>query len=352
MPSPADHSRVVTVNETDRCLDAVQLEKLEQSFRSWGKAPKRADHKHSRSRIVLIFLMIRYSGARLSEVLNLNPLKDIDFSRHTVRFLKNASGKQMLSREVQIPEFLSLEIRKILDGTGTAANRDSLFRIDPGHVRRKFYERAQSCGIDKEMGAPDVIRKSRAVELMQNNVPLPVVQKILGHSTPNLTASYVAFSDADIKRVAEFYIEKESKRKTSARNSFFGKIQNIRKGEIQALVAVATVDGNFISAMITIDSLVRLGLKTGALITAEVKAPWVSLSRTDPGPDCSAENRFRGTVKRITSGPVITEFVLQISDGLDLCAIVTTESSQKLDLKVGQTAWAVFNSFSVVLHSE
>jgi molybdate transport system regulatory protein len=65
----------------------------------------------------------------------------------------------------------------------------------------KFYERAAACGFPKELGGPDAIRKSRAVELMQNNLPLPVVQRILGHSTPNLTASFVSFSDDDIRQV-------------------------------------------------------------------------------------------------------------------------------------------------------
>jgi len=37
-------------------------------------------------------------------------------------------------------------------------------------------------------------------------------------------SSYVAFSDNDIQQVAKYFIEKESFRKTSARNSFFGKI--------------------------------------------------------------------------------------------------------------------------------
>ena len=59
--------------------------------------------------------------------------------------------------------------------------------------------------------------------------------------------------------------------------------------------------------MITNDSLVRLGLKVGKLLTAEVKAPWVILHKGEVEPECSAENRFFGTIERIISGRLTSE---------------------------------------------
>jgi len=226
----------------------------------------------------------------------------------------------------------------------------SLFKVDPGHVRRKFYERAAACGFPKELGGPDVIRKSRAVELMQNNLPLPVVQRILGHSTPNLTASLVSFSDDDVHQVARFFLEKESRRKTSARNTFFGKIRAIHRGDIQAKVELITIGGDQITTVITNDSLGRLGLKAGTLITAEVKAPMVVLQKGDKEPKCSAENMFQGTIENISKGKVTTEYVVRIADGTQLCSLVTSESSRRLELSEHDPVWAMFNSFSVILN--
>ena len=180
----------------------------------------RSDVRLSRRRILLIFLLIRYTGAKLNEVLALNPLWDINLDRQSVIFGKPDATPDRPSREVQIPETLAREIQAALDDIGFQKSRDSLFSVDPGHVRRKFYARAAACGFPKELGGPDAIRKSRAVELMRNNMPLPVVQKILGHSTPNLTASFVSFSDDDIQQVANFFLEKESSRKTSFTEMF------------------------------------------------------------------------------------------------------------------------------------
>ena len=346
------HARIVSMPEKAQCLDPVQMGRLEQSFRSWTDGSLRADVRLSRRRILLIFLLIRYTGAKLNEVLTLRPFQDIDF-RHHIVFLGGTEKKNgRPQRKVQIPEVLSEEIRSLLDDPAFKKYLGSVFKVDPGHVRRKFYERALDSGFPPAMGAPEIIRKSRAVELMQSNMPLPVVQRILGHSTLNVTASYVAFSDDDIQKVAKYFSEKESSRKTSARNSFFGKIRSIRKGDIQTKVEMITVGGDMVTTVITNDSLSKLGLKVGSLITAEVKAPWVTLQKGDREPESTAENRFAGTIARINRGEITTEYVVRISDGTELCSVVTTENAGQMGFQENNRVWVMFNSFSVVLHTD
>ncbi len=346
----ASHSRIVAVPDGSRCLDTVQLNQLEESFRRWLEAAVRRDVRLSRKRILLIFLLIRYTGAKLNEVLELNPFQDIDPDRQSVVFGKEDVAPDGAAREVQMPERLSQEIQAALQDAAFQQSLSSLFHVDPGHVRRKFYERASACGFPKELGGPDAIRKSRAVELMQSNVPLPVVQRILGHSTPNLTAALVSFADEDIRQVTRIFLEKESRRKTSARNTFFGKISIIQKGDIQAKVELVTFGGYAVTTVITNDSLARLGLKVGTLVIAEIKAPWVVLQKGDEEPESSAENKFHGTIERIIKGKVTTEYVVKIADGTQLCSLVTSKSSRKLGLQENDPVWAIFNSFSVVLH--
>ena len=182
-----------------------------------------------------------------------------------------------------------------------------MLKLDPAHVRRKLYERAEAIGLRRELGAPEVIRRSRAVELMQGNVPLPVVQKILGHSTPSLAASYVKFSEEEMRRAETFFIDRENRRKTSARNAFFGKIKSLIKGDVQARVEISAPGGYCISAVITNHSLERLGLKRGGLVAAEVKAPWVTIHRSAEDPASSADNVLAAAVERIVRGKVTAE---------------------------------------------
>jgi len=350
IPGSVNHARILSVGDNGRCLDTVQLETLEQSFRSWAEAPDRLDIKSSRKRILMIFLLIRHTGARLSEVLYLAPSNDIDYKNNLVRLCKGGAKSGRPCREVEISEALSAEIQKTLDDFQLASNFTETFWVDPGHVRRKFYERAEAIGMPRELGTPDVIRRSRAVELLQSNMPLPVVQKILGHSTPNLAASYVEFSDEEMREVARYFVDKESLRKTSARNAFFGKIHRIHKGDVQSIIEFTSVGGYPISAVITNHSLARLGLKRGALVMAEVKAPWVMLYKADKEPYSTAENIFSGRVQRITSGKITTEVVVKISDGTELCSVITEESKKRLNLQGNDIIWVGFNAFAVVLH--
>jgi len=340
------------LNRTDNCLDTLQLNQMEQSFRKWAGSSRRADISLSRKRILMIFLLIRYTGARLNEVLALNPFEDIDYNRQVVCFGKNGSEKGWKIREVQISEDLSNELRTALEDSLLKMPPASCFQVDPGHVRRKFYERAAACGFLPAHGAPDAIRRSRGAELIRNNMPLPVVQRMLGHSTPNLAASYVEFSDEDIQQAGRFFIEKESLRKTSARNIFFGKIRGIQSGDIQSIIEMITLTGSTVTTVITNESRVRLNLNTGSLITAEVKAPWVILEKGRNEPDCTAENRFQGTISRINSGQIMTEYAVKLEDGTELCSIMTREAGETIGLQVGETVWAMFNCFSVVLHRD
>ena len=181
-------------------------------------------------------------------------------------------------------------------------------------------------------------------------MPLQVVQKILGHSTPNLAASYVEFSDTEISHVANYFADRENRRKTSARNSFFGKISTIRKGDIQTIVEVVSVSGNVITSIITSHSLTRIGLKHGMLITAEVKAPWIQLCKDQDAPKCSAENMFQGTVSRITKNRMTAEVVVRLPDGTELCAIITEKIRRQMDIHNQSTLWVFFDAFAVVLH--
>ncbi len=346
LPNPA---RIYEPPTSKACLDSTQLTRLEDEFRRWAASSNRHDTKLSRQRVLLIFLIIRYTAAKLNEVLDLDLNSDVLAESSSLVFGKDRTGDDELRREVRISnELLQMVIEFGMADSSIASVRS--LRVDEGHVRRKFYARAEACGFSREPASPNAIRKARAVELLQNNVPMPVVQRILGHSSPNLTAAFVQLSREDMDHVANHYMEKESSRKTSARNSFFGKISCITKGDIQAEVKLTSHSGDSISTVITNTSLRRLGLKVGSLVTAEVKAPWVILEKALLKPNSSAENIFYGTITSIKRGKLTSEIILELPNGTTLCSLMTVESARRLKLKIGDNAWAVFNSFAVIIH--
>ncbi|MDR3358087.1 MAG: TOBE domain-containing protein [Desulfovibrio sp.] len=327
----------------EEILDTSRLGLLERAFRDWtgegGRTPRL-----SRLRILLIFLLIRYTGAKLQEVLSLEPA-DLDLQARAVTY---RSGENGSPRKVAISQKLAAELEELLRAAKNCP--DHFFAVDPAHVRKKFYERAGQCGFDKKSGGPEMLRKARAVEMLRN-VPLPAVQRLLGHSSPNQTTSFVSFSEDDIQEVARLYVERESGRRTSARNSFYGKVLSLANDRVQTLVELLTPAGDRIFSVITNMSSGRLGLAPGKLVTAEVKSPWLILERCDAPGASSAENRLEGVVSRVTSGDIAVECVVTLRDGTELCAVLAAAGFNLLRLKVGEPVRVLFGAYAVILHT-
>jgi molybdate transport system regulatory protein len=345
-----DHSRIISIARTDPCLDTAQLNQLEQSFRNWAADSPRADVRFSRRRILITFLLIRYTGAKLKEVLAVNPFTDIDTQNHAVTYGLSGPETGVKPRTVHLAQALCNEIQKLIHTPGFKKKSGRMPDLDPGFVRRKFYERAAACGFAKEIGGPEAIRRARGVELMQGNLPLPAVQQILGHTSASLTSSYVTFSETDIQAVSKRFMEKESGRRTSARNAFFCKVTKILKGDIQTQVGMTTLDGHSIITVITNDSVKRLGLVPDRWVIAEVKAPQVILQSADVSCACSVENRFKGIVTRIIRGKINTECIVTVSESLQICAVVSSAGPWIFGIKQGDPVRALFTAVSVVLH--
>ncbi|SHH71059.1 TOBE domain-containing protein [Desulfofustis glycolicus] len=348
----AHRGRSGSSRDDSPCLDSVQLGQLEQSFCQWQRQARRTDQRRSRSRLLLVFLLIRYTGAKLNEVLMVQPNRDFDWERSVVCFCSGAEDDVASGREVHLSKTLAAALRDLLDEPTLQPLAEQRLQLDPGFVRRKFYERTVACGFAKRLGGPEMLRKARATELLQGNMPLPAVQMMLGHSSPSLTSSYVSFSAEEIRSVARHFLEREDRRRTSARNTFFGKVETIRRGTIQSLVVLATIDGFSIATVITNDSLERLGLCRGRLLTAEVKAPLVMLQAGEEPPLCSADNRLKGSVVAVTPGPVTSECVVRVSEGVEVCAIISSAQRSVLDLRVGMAVWVLFSCFAVVLQAD
>lgn len=136
---------------------------------------------------------------------------------------------------------------------------------------------------------------------------------------------------------------------TSARNQFTGKVTTIKEGAVNDEVEITLPGGDVIVAVITRDSTVALGLKTGCDALALVKAPWIILANPDSGIKLSTRNRLQGTVKAIKTGAVNTEVEMTLKGGDTLAAIVTQESAEGLALAVGKPVLAFFKASHVIV---
>lgn len=330
-------------------LNSNQLAAMEASFRAWAEAG-RTDKRLARRRILLIFLLIRYGGVKLNEVLTLDLCQALDRAANTLH-IPGGEGKS--ARNIALGEHIGGEIRQYLqDQAFCAYLTQNGLRVDPAFVRRKFYERAEDCGFAKQLGGPEMIRRARAVELMQGHVPLPAVQKFLGQATAGLTAAYTPFDDTALQDMTAWFVEQEGKQLSSARNTLYGRVTTIQLGTIQALVELSTVGQEKLLAIITVGSFKRLQLSTGRLVTAEIKAPWLQLCRPGSGQALGADNCFSGEIIRMTAGSLVVEYIVRSTAGIEFCALLSRPAAETLALESGDEAWVLCSAFAVVLHTE
>jgi len=333
-----------------RHLETEQLERLTEAFDAWRDAARTAPIRRARERMRLVYLMLRHSGAKLGEVLALNERTDIDMTQATVSI--GGTRPEEASRRVVVPKAFLEEVERFAASPANRALRGELFRLDPGFVRRKLYEQARKAGLPPGRVSPTSLRHSRAVELLRSGVPLPVVQVMLGHSSLVLTSIYCSFSDQDCQRIVNHCVSKESRMKTSARNTFFGAVSSVRKSPLLTEVSLTAQNGFEVISVITNESFERLGLIEGGQVTALIKAPWVLLGKDEKKARTSARNCFPGRVASIRGDGVAVEIMGLLDGGTPMCALITAESVETLDLKEGDPVWFFFKAFSVILSTD
>ncbi len=135
----------------------------------------------------------------------------------------------------------------------------------------------------------------------------------------------------------------------SARNVFSGKVDQIRKGSVNAEVIIGLAGGQQITSTITNGAVSNLGLKKGMSAYAIVKSNSVIVGRDLKGEQLSARNIISGTIQRIIDGPVSSEIDIEIGGGNIISAIITRTSCQKLELREGEEASALFKASSVII---
>lgn len=137
--------------------------------------------------------------------------------------------------------------------------------------------------------------------------------------------------------------------KVSARNVLLGTVSGIRKGAVNAEVDLTLKGGTPVAATITNASVDALGLAVGKEAYAIIKASAVIVGTDLHDAKVSARNIMCGTVTNVIQGPVSAEVDIEIGGGNTICAVVTHESAEKLGLKTGGHACALFKASSVIL---
>jgi molybdopterin-binding protein len=66
----------------------------------------------------------------------------------------------------------------------------------------------------------------------------------------------------------------------------------------------------------------------------------------------SARNQLAGTVKRVVPGAVNSEVTIEIGNGVEIVAIITSDSVERLGRVVGKRAQAVIKASDVLVATD
>jgi len=183
-------------------LSEVQLNSLISAFQSWFDQKAISDTKRRiRGRYWLVFLTLRFTGARISEIISIKH-EDIDFRNAEIRLvtLKRHNPKKKGSyRIIPVPGNVTAEAANYL--AQYPYMKDKIFNINRSNFYKVFQERCEEVNIPKEMAHPHILRHTRAIELLRAGVPVTIVQDLLGHSALTTTAVYLKISGQEAKGI-------------------------------------------------------------------------------------------------------------------------------------------------------
>jgi len=137
--------------------------------------------------------------------------------------------------------------------------------------------------------------------------------------------------------------------RTSARNQLRGTVIETRTGPVNAEVTLAINRTARLTATITRESLVEMGLTEGRDAYALFKASSVIVTPANECLRSSARNRLCGIVSRVHTGRVSSEVVIEMEGDKHIAAIVTRESEEALELRKGMALCALIKASHVIL---
>lgn len=137
--------------------------------------------------------------------------------------------------------------------------------------------------------------------------------------------------------------------RTSARNMLLCKVAKITSGAVNAEVLLDVSDTIQLVAIITEGSVKNLELAPGKEVFALIKSSFVLLAPAGEVGRTSARNVLTGAVARREDGAVNSEIILDLGSGKSIAAIVTKESANSLNFKVGDQASALIKASHIIL---
>ncbi len=197
-----------------------KVNKTTQPIRSQSDRDAIASYFWNRNlRDYALFIFGIYTGRRISDLVGLN-VRDVAYIDRKSRFCiverlsiqekktgkfidlilhsraRRALSKYLKQRRKDAPS-VGAVMNEPLFKSKKARKSDKQFRITSRHALRILSNAAKFCGLSYKIGTHS-LRKTFGYLLYQNRVDIELIQKLLNHSSPAITLSYIGITQEDM----------------------------------------------------------------------------------------------------------------------------------------------------------
>jgi integrase/recombinase XerD len=164
----------------------------------------RAAH-HAQSEVRPFCLVLRWTGARISEILALTPASfDVESGGVSIESLKRR--RRGVVRQVPLPDGLLCELDEVFKLSFRQRDpvlaTQRIWRWSRTTAWRHIKSLMARAGVVGAAAMPKGLRHSFGVNAVQSNVPLPLIQRWLGHAKIETTAIYLDILGSEERAVA------------------------------------------------------------------------------------------------------------------------------------------------------
>ena len=189
-------NKIKNLNKEKRLPENLTLEEIKKIINSF-------DHTPENRRNQMICKMLIATGARISEILNLE-IKNVENT--DFEFVK-VFGKGSKYRYIPIYPELENELKEYINVYRSQLKSSvGSFLLFPGIRRENFWKvlnkHALNVGIEKKIH-PHLFRHSTATLLLENGADIRMVQEILGHASIKTTEIYTHVEKSTLKKIYE-----------------------------------------------------------------------------------------------------------------------------------------------------
>lgn len=143
--------------------------------------------------------MIYWTGVRISEALNIQ-VHHIDFSDQIVIIRSLKKRGKLMYRHIPIPPFFVDELKVIVKGMHKGQR---IWNYSRRTASRYIKNQMLRSGISGSKSCARGLRHGFAVNCIMNTVPLPLVQRWMGHASIETTLIYTQIMGGDERQFAK-----------------------------------------------------------------------------------------------------------------------------------------------------